>query len=588
VKGGLTGPPSLLGEREPPGQLARIAKTGYTSELVSKNMTNEVRLIPLGGLGEIGKNLMIVETATDAIAIDCGLSFPEDDMPGIDLVIPDVSYLIERKDRVRGIVLTHGHEDHVGALPFVLKDVNVPVYGTRLTLGLARRKLDENFEGEVDFRVMAPGDIIDFGSIQVEPFRVTHSVSDAVGLILRTPAGTIVHTGDFKLDQTPVDGEPTDYYRLAKAGEEGVLALLSDSTHADRPGFTPSERVVGESLHRVFQRAEGRIIITTFASNVPRIQQVIDVANEYGRKVCVVGRSMEMVVEVSINMGYLRVPMGTLIDVSDLSKYPLSRMVILSTGSQGEPLSALARMAAGDHRKVEIVEGDLVIMAASPVPGNETMVSRVVDNLFRRGANVIYTPESEVHVSGHSSQEELKMMLNLTRPRYFVPVHGEHRHLIMHAELAVATGVAPNNVLIGENGAIFRLTPDRCEIMGMVHTKAIMVDSSGVGEIGDPVLKERKSLSESGAIFVTCVASSETGELLAAPTVRSAGFMKSSRGEAILSDASLRVQDYFTTVSKEGVLRRQVLEEDISSMVQKFVKSETGRRPTVITSVNLL
>lgn len=551
-------------------------------------MRRDVRLIPLGGLGEIGKNLLIVETASDTIAVDCGLSFPEDDMPGIDLVIPDVSYLIERKDRLRGIVLTHGHEDHVGALPFVLKDINVPVYGTRLTLGLARRKLDENFEGEVDFRVFEPGDTIGFGSIQVEPFRVTHSVSDSVGLILRTPAGTIVHTGDFKLDQTPVSGEPTDYSRLARAGDEGVLALLSDSTHADRPGFTQSERSVGEALDRVFQKAKGRIIITTFASNVPRIQQVIDVAYEHNRKVCVIGRSMEMVVEVSLNMGYLRAPLGTLVDASDLGKYPHSKMVVLSTGSQGEPLSALARMAAGEHRKVEIVEGDLVIVAASPVPGNETMVSRVVDNLFRRGADVIYEPESGVHVSGHSSQEELKMMLNLTRPRYFVPVHGEYRHLVKHAQLAVATGVPPSNVLIGENGAIFSLSPDHCEITGVIQTKNIMVDSSGVGEIGDPVLKERKYLSDSGAIFVSCVVNSETGALAEMPSVKSAGFMKSLRGEALLLEAGKRIKEHFDSLPKEALSHREFLEEDIASLVQKLVRSETGRRPVVVCTLTVL
>ena len=337
-------------------------------------MANEVRLIPLGGIGEIGKNLMLLESGPDVIAIDCGIAFPDEDMLGIDLVVPDISYLLERKDRLRGIVLTHGHEDHVGALPYVLPHVNVPVYGTKLTLGLARRKLDESFEGQVDFRPVAPHDVVTLGSVKVEFFRVTHSVSDSVGLIFTTPAGTIVHTGDFKLDQTPVDGEPTDYYRLAQAGERGVLALLSDSTHADRPGFTPSERVVGETLLQVFQKAKGRIIITTFASNVPRIQQVIYVAHEYGRKGCVVGRSIETVVEVAMNMGYLRAPLGTLIDVADIGKYPLSKVVVLSTGSQGEPLSALSKMALGDHRKVEIVEGDLVIMAASPVPGNETMV----------------------------------------------------------------------------------------------------------------------------------------------------------------------------------------------------------------------
>ncbi len=551
-------------------------------------MANEIRLIPLGGLGEIGKNLMLVESGPDVVAIDCGLAFPEEDMPGIDLVIPDISYLVERKDRLRGIVLTHGHEDHVGALPHVLSQVNVPVYGTRLTLGLARRKIDEDFEGQVDFRVVAPRDTVTLGSIKVEFFRVTHSVSDSVGLILHTPAGVIVHTGDFKLDQTPVDGEPTDYFRLTEVGERGVLALLSDSTHADRPGYTPSERVVGESLSQVFQKAKGRIIITTFASNVPRIQQVIDVAHEYGRKVCVVGRSMETVVEVAMNMGYLRAPLGTLIDVSDIGKYPLAKVVVLSTGSQGEPLSALSRMAVGDHRKVEIVEGDLVIMAASPVPGNETMVSRVVDNLFRRGATVIYTPESMVHVSGHASQEEQKLILNLTRPRFFIPVHGEYRHLILHAQLAVATGVPPSNVLIGENGTIFRLTPDQGEIVGMVHTKAILLDGTGAGDIGEGILKERKILGEAGAVFLSCLVSRESGTLFSAPTLKTAGFTRSEQGEMLLAEVIDKVKEYFSQMPRESLERREFIEEDLAAMVQRFLRNETGRRTAVVASVNVL
>ncbi|MEX0974781.1 MAG: ribonuclease J [Bacillota bacterium] len=551
-------------------------------------MANEVRLIPLGGLGEIGKNLMLLECGPDVIAIDCGLAFPEEDMPGIDLVIPDVSYLVERKDRLRGIVLTHGHEDHVGSLPYVLSQVNVPVYGTRLTLGLARRKLDEGFEGQADLRVVAPRDIITLGSIKVEFFRVTHSVSDSVGLILHTPAGVIVHTGDFKLDQTPIDGEPTDYFKLAEAGERGVLALLSDSTHADRPGYTPSERVVGESLARVFEKAKGRIILTTFASNVPRIQQVIEVASQYGRKVCVVGRSMETVVEVSMSMGYLHAPLGTLIDVSDLGKYPQSKVVVISTGSQGEPLSALSRMSVGDHRKIEIIEGDLVIMAASPVPGNETMVSRVVDNLFRRGATVVYTPESMVHVSGHASQEEQKLILNLTRPRFFIPVHGEYRHLILHGQLAVATGVPPSNVLIGENGTIFKLTPDSGEIVGVVQTRGIMIDRTGVGDVGESILKERKILGETGAVFVNCVVSREDGSLMQAPTLKTVGFTRSEQGELLLAEVLVRVKDYFAQAPRESLQRRESLETGVAAVVQRFLKSETGRRPAVVCSINLL
>lgn len=548
----------------------------------------EVRLIPLGGLGEIGKNVMLLECGPDAIVIDCGLSFPEEDMPGVDLVIPDISYLIERRDRIRGIVLTHGHEDHVGALPYVLKDVNVPVYGTKLTLGLARRKMDELFEGHFDFRVVAPRDIVDFGCIQVQFFRVTHSVSGAVGLIVNTPAGTIVHTGDFKLDQTPVDGETTDYSLLAEAGERGVLALLSDSTHADRPGFTESERVVGESLAEVFYRAQGRIILTTFASNVPRIQQVIDAAYRYGRKVAVVGRSMETVVEVALAMGYLKVPMGTIIDVADVGKYPLSRIVVLSTGSQGEPLSALSRMAAGEHRKVEIVEGDVVIMAASPVPGNETMVSRVVDNLFRRGAKVVYTPESKVHVSGHASQEEQKIMLNLTRPKFFIPVHGEYRHLVIHAELAVATGVPPANILIGENGSIFRLTPNEGQIVGSVQTRAIMIDGAGTGEVGDKVLRERRFISESGSVFVTCCVSGETGQLLSEPIVRTAGYCTNERGEELTAEIAVRAKDFLSNLARESLMRKSVIEDELASSLQRYFRSETGRRPLVICVLNVV
>lgn len=551
-------------------------------------MTKEIRLLALGGLGEIGKNLMLLESGPDVIAIDCGLAFPKDEMPGVDFVIPDISYLVERKDRLRGIVLTHGHEDHVGALPFVLSKVNVPVYGTKLTLGLARRKMDENFEGEFDFRIVAPRDVIELGSIKVEFVRTTHSVSDSVGLIIYTPCGTLVFTGDFKLDQTPVDGEPTDYHRFAEVGERGVLALLSDSTHADRPGYTPSERVVGENLSQVFYQAKGRIIVTTFASNIPRIQQVIDAAYRYGRKVCVVGRSMENVVEVAISMGFLRVPLGTLISVDDVGKYSSSKTVILSTGSQGEPLSALSRMSVGDHRKVDIVEGDLVVMAASPVPGNETTVSRVVDNLFRRGANVIYTPESGVHVSGHASQEELKIMLNLTKPRFFIPIHGEYRHLIIHSQLAVATGVPPSNVLIGENGTIFRLTPDRAEILGTIQTRDVFVDGYGVGDVGHPVLKQRQSLGEAGAVFLSCILSKETGKLITEPQVRSVGLISAGHQDAIISEVISRAEQYLSVLPREALANKESVEDELASVVKRLFKNELGRKPYVLCTLTLI
>ncbi|MGB4327207.1 MAG: ribonuclease J [Bacillota bacterium] len=551
-------------------------------------MTKEIRLVALGGLGEIGKNLMLLESGNDMIAIDCGIAFPGDEMPGVDFVIPDISYMVERKDRLRGIVLTHGHEDHVGALPFVLSKVNVPVYGTGLTLGLARRKMDENFEGEFDFRVVAPRDCVQLGSVEIEFYRTTHSVSDSTGLIIRTPCGTLVHTGDFKLDQTPVDGDPVDYHRLAEVGEEGVLALLSDSTHADRPGYTLSERVVGENLFQVFYRAKGRIIVTTFASNIPRIQQVIDAAYRHGRKVCVVGRSMENVVEVAVNMGFLQVPMGILIDVDDLDKYPASRLVILSTGSQGEPLSALSRMSLGEHRKVDIAPGDLVIMAASPVPGNETTVSRVVDNSFRRGAEVIYTPESGVHVSGHASQEELKLVLNLTKPKFFIPVHGEYRHLVIHGQLAIATGVPPSNVLIGENGTIFRLTPDQAGIVGTIQTRDTLVDGLGVGDIGERVLRQRQTLGESGAVFLSCVIDKKTGKLLTRPEVKSVGLVGLDHEDGIMSEVAQKAEQYLSVLPKKDLLDKESVEDGLTSMLKRFFKNELGKRPYVLCTITLM
>ncbi|HON86616.1 MAG TPA: ribonuclease J [Bacillota bacterium] len=551
-------------------------------------MTKEIRLVALGGLGEIGKNLMLLESGNDMVAIDCGLAFPGDDMPGVDFVIPDISYMLERKDRLRGIVLTHGHEDHVGALPFVLSKVNVPVYGTGLTLGLARRKMDENFEGDFDFRVVAPRDSVKLGSIEIEFYRTTHSVSDSVGLIIHTPCGTLVHTGDFKLDQTPVDGDTVDYHRLAEVGEDGVLALLSDSTHADRPGYTLSERVVGENLSQVFYKAKGRVIVTTFASNIPRIQQVIDAAYKHGRKVCVVGRSMEDVVEVAISMGFLQVPMGTMIDVDDADRYPASRIVILSTGSQGEPLSALSRMSVGEHRKVDIVEGDLVVMAASPVPGNETTVSRVVDNLFRRGADVVYTPESGVHVSGHASQEELKIMLNLTKPKFFIPVHGEYRHLVIHSQLAIATGVSPTNVLIGENGTIFRLTPDQASIVGTIQTKDTFVDGLGVGDIGERVLRQRQTLGESGAVFLTCAISKETGKILSTPEVKSVGLVGLGYADGIMSEVARKAEQYLSVLPKESLLDKDAVEDGLTSLLKRYFKNELGKRPYVLCTITLM
>jgi len=492
----------------------------------------------LGGLGEIGKNMMVMEYGGQIMVIDAGMAFPDEQMLGIDVVIPDMTYLAERADRVCGLVLTHGHEDHIGGVPYALDWLRAPVYGTPLTLGLVERRLGESGKSLGDqARPIRAGTSATIGPFEVEFFRVNHSIADAVGLGIKTPVGTIVHTGDFKFDQSPVDGLITDFHKLAELGDAGVLCLLSDSTGAERPGYTPSERVVGEALDHLFREMRGRVIIACFATNVPRMQQVIDVCARHGRRLAVVGRSIENVLAVALELDYLRVPDGLLLDVDHIDRLPADKVAILTTGSQGEPMSALTRMAMADHRKVDIRPNDTVIIAATPIPGNEKLVLRTVDHLLRQGARVIYEPGSGVHVSGHGSREDLKLMLNLIRPRYFIPTHGEYRHLIKHARLAEELGVPSDRIFIGDNGSSFEFTPGSGRVGPRVSAGNVLVDGLGVGDVGNVVLRDRRLLAKDGILIVVIAIARDTGELVSGPDVITRGFVYMRESEALLAEA---------------------------------------------------
>ncbi|MHB8577522.1 MAG: ribonuclease J, partial [Dehalococcoidia bacterium] len=490
-------------------------------------MANQtLKVIPLGGLGEIGKNMMAFELADDIVVVDCGLQFPEQEMLGIDLVIPDVTYLVERIGKVRGILLTHGHEDHIGALPYVLRDLPVPVFCTRLTHGLVSVKLKEHrLLRETDLRMIEPGDRIELGSCTAEFFRVAHSIPDACGIILETPLGRVIHTGDFKLDHTPVMGQHTDLPRLTELGNEGVTLLCADSTYAEIPGYTPSEQVVGEALDNIMNQASGRMIVATFASLISRIQQVIDAAVRHNRRVFVVGRSMVDNVNMAFEQGYLEAPAGTMGRIEEMRNLPPERVAIMTTGSQGEPTSALARMANQDHRWVQIVAGDTVVLSASPIPGNEQYVYGVVDNLFKLGANVLYNRVDNIHVRGHAAQEELKLLLSLVRPTYFVPVHGEYRHLTLHARLAQAMGVPPENTFVMEDGDVLEIGLDWAEVTGKVPATPVYVDGLGVGDVDHVVLRDRRHLASDGMVIVVIPIDKQTGKVIGLPDVMSRGFV---------------------------------------------------------------
>jgi ribonuclease J len=545
--------------------------TAYRPEPVPVDAPSEpaVRLIPLGGLGEIGLNMMLIESGEDLIAVDCGLLFPDDEMPGVDYAIPDWSYLRERRDAFRGVVLTHGHEDHIGALPYLLRELPAPVYGTPLTLALARPRLQEHgvLEG-ADLRSYGPGDEISLGGFRVTPIRVTHSIADGMGLAIETPVGTVVHTGDFKLDLRPVDGQQPDFGRFAELGARGVLALCSDSTNVDRPGHTPSESEVGVALDPRFAQAPGRIIVATFASHIHRIQQLLDLAARYRRRVALLGKSMVANVGVSAELGYLRVPEGLLSPLEDLAELPARRQMILSTGSQGEPNSAVALMAAGEHKYFEVGAGDLVIFSSRVIPGNERNLGRAINALLRRGAEVLWEDVAFVHVSGHASREDLVRMIALTRPRYFLPVHGEYRHLLQHARLAESAGITRDRIFLLEDGLGLELTKSGARVLGRYPAGRVFVDGKGIGDVGAVVLRDRQLLADSGIVVVAITIDRATGSVVAGPELM-------DEVKAAIRDA-LAAREGFEMIDSE------LIGTTVRSAVRRFVNQRFQRKPIVI------
>jgi ribonuclease J len=541
-----------------------------------------VRVGFLGGQGEIGKNCCFIEHDGQIIVIDCGLTFPEEDAFGIDIVLPDLSFLVERGKDVRAVFITHGHEDHIGAVPYLLRDMSVPIHASPLVLGLVKPKIEEMKVHGYKPQPVHPTKPVRIGPFEIVPFRVNHSIPDALGYAIKTPMGTIIHSGDFKFDQTPVDGEVTDYQTLGEFGREGVLALLMDSTNAERPGFTPSEKVVGAQLRAIFWNRPGRILVTTFASNVHRIQQVFDAARSVGRKVGVIGRSMTSTVEIASELGYLRIPPQTMVEIEELNRLPSERVVLLTTGSQGEPMSALTRIAQGEHRKVEIRTGDTVVLAATPVPGNETFVSRTVDMLFRQGADVIYEQTSKVHVSGHASQEELKMMLNIVRPKFFIPNHGEWRHMVRSSQLARDVGLLDESIFIVDNGSVLEFTRERGRLAGRVNAGQIMVDGLGVGDVGSVVLRDRRQLAQDGIVLVSVAVDPESGEVVSGPEIISRGFVYARESEELIDEARERARQTIGDLYADGKREWPQIKNKVKQALSSLFYERTRRRPMVI------
>ena len=537
-----------------------------------------LRIIPLGGIGQIGKNMMVFEYDDQLLIVDCGLMFPESDMLGIDIVIPDMEYVFERKDQVQGIIITHGHEDHIGGLPYLMQQVKAPLYATRLTRGLIEVRLKEHrLLNGAELHTVAPGDLVDLGPFTVEFFRVCHSIPDGVGLGITTPVGLVVHSGDFKFDQTPVDGRLTDFARLAELGGRGVLVLLSDSTNAETDGFTPSEQVVGETFEQVFARAEGRIIIATFASNISRVQQVVDTARKFDRRVGVVGRSMINYAKAASKLGYLDLSPDEMLAPHEMNSVPPDRVAIACTGSQGEPTSALVRMALGEHRQVNIHPGDTVIVSATPIPGNEELVNRTINNLFRAGARVYHHERMQVHVSGHGNREEHKLMLNLVRPKFFVPMHGEYRHLVHHARMAEQVGVPPENIFVIESGQVLEFGPDWGRINGQVTEGHVMVDGLGVGDVGNVVLRDRHLLSRDGFVVVVVAVDADTGMVVDGPYIITRGFVYIREAGDLIEEAAQCVLEALEHGGPKVTLNAKIKES-----LAPFLYEQTKRRPMIL------
>jgi len=543
---------------------------------------HKLQIIPLGGLGEIGKNMTVIRYDNQMVLVDAGLAFPDEEMLGIDIVIPDYSYLIENKEMLLGILLTHGHEDHIGALPYLLRDLDVPIFGTRLTLGIIQSKMKENNSNSIKATVVQPRDVIKLGVFQIEFIRVNHSIPDAVSIAIHSPLGTIVVTGDFKLDHTPVSGGVLDIQKFSELGDKGVLCLLSDSTNVERAGFTPSERLVGQMIYEAFREAKDRVILASFASNVYRLQQAITAAVMTNRKVAVVGRSMVNIVGIAEELGYLDIPEGTLIDIDEIVSLPGNQACILTTGSQGEPMSALTRMANHDHRHVAIKLGDTVIISASPIPGNEKSVAKTVDQLFKLGANVIYESADGMHVSGHASQEEQKLMLSMVRPQYFMPVHGEYRMLIKHAQLAEELGIARENIFITENGGVVEFTRHGASMGGKVTAGKVLIDGLGVGDVGNIVLRDRKQLSQDGILIVVMTISRSSGAIVSGPDVVTRGFVYVRESESMLDEAKQKVRQTMARCRENRVTEWAMLKSQIRDALSKQFYEKTRRRPMIL------
>ena len=542
-----------------------------------------LRIIPLGGLGEFGLNMMLLEYGDAAIAIDCGLMFPGADLLGIDLVIPDVSYLLEKKDSLKGIVLSHAHEDHVGALPYILNHFSVPIFGTRLTLGLINNRLREHdLDNTADLREITAGRPWEIGPFQVEGIRVTHSLMDCLALAIETPIGTVIHTGDFKIDNTPMEGEMFDFQRFAAYGEKGVLLLLSDSTNIERSGYTPSEREVGRNLEQIFQESRGKILVSTFSSSIPRIQQVVDISEGCGRRVVLSGRSMIRNSQVAAELGYLRLPRSFMTENESWRELPAERLTFLTTGSQGEPLSVLHRVALDDHKSIKIDPGDTVILSSKFIPGNEKTISNLINHLYRRGAEVHYEKVSEIHVSGHASQEELKTMLQLTRPRYFVPIHGEYRHLVRHRKLAQDVGVPEDHCFILEDGDVLEMTATSAKKVQPIQVGRVFVDGKGVGDVGDVVIRDRRHLSEDGMVLAVMAIHQQSGEIVAGPDLISRGFMRDEEGEEVLGQARKVVLDVLTSLNRETRTDPAELQEEVRKALRRYFRKRFERHPVVL------
>ena len=546
-------------------------------------MISKLKIIPLGGLGEIGKNMTAFEFGSDIIVVDCGMGFPDEDMYGIDIVLPDISYLKANADRIRGLILTHGHENHIGAVPYVLKDIDIPIYTTPLTAALVELKLEEHdLLYNTQIFTKKAGSVFRLGCFTVEFIHVNHSIPDAVALAIGTPIGTVIHTGDFKIDVTPISGGMIDLVRLGQLGNDGVLALLSDSTNVEKPGHSDSERKVGESFNKLFMGCTKRIIITTFASNVHRLQQIINVAAKYNRKVAITGRSMENVLRVSTVLGYMDIPENVMVDIEQINKLPKNQVVIISTGSQGETMSALYRMAFSEHKQVQIDAGDRVIISASAIPGNENMISRVVDELFHKGAEVIYDRHTDLHVSGHASQEEQKMILALTKPKYFIPVHGEHRMLVKHAEIGKLMGVLPKNVVVAENGKVIEITKKAIICQNSVQAGAVLVDGSGVGEVGSVVMRDRHRLAEDGMVVVVMPFSSQDHVLIADPEIVTRGFIYVKEAEAMMDELKRVTLESVSACEAQHITDWTTIKSKVKNNLSGYLYKTTRRSPMIL------